>query len=115
LLTEWRGPRTECARVGSHDLTGHHPVEQHADAREVLLHGWSRAFVLQALDVGGDMNGLHILQPGHAAIFAPAQEVSGRAAVRRPRVCIADRNREEFEETQRGPVSGIGDQRRKGR
>ena len=38
-FTEWLGPRTACAGLDGDDLADDEPVEQHADAGQVLLDG----------------------------------------------------------------------------
>jgi hypothetical protein len=47
--------------------------------------------------------------------FTPAEEISGGAAISRPSVAVADIDDEVFEEAQRGPIPGPGDERGKRR
>ena len=65
---------------------GHQPVEQHADAGEVLLDGRRGAFPAQLLDIGGDMHRLHVGERVMPLLLAPAQEQRRRRG-HRPRAC----------------------------
>jgi hypothetical protein len=76
-----------------------------------LLNGGSRALRLQQFDICGHMHRLNAPQLADPLPFAPAQEVSSGAAIRRPRVFVADVDGEVFEEAQRGPIPGTGDER----
>jgi hypothetical protein len=58
-------------RIRGHDLARHQPVEQHADAVEMLLNGRSRAQLAQLLDVGRDVNWLHALDALDTPALAP--------------------------------------------
>jgi len=68
---------------------------EHPDGSQVLLDGGHGRRVL--LDVGGDDNGLYLIQ-GQAARFAPAQELTDGPGVGSPRVLVADVGGEELDE-----------------
>jgi hypothetical protein len=90
--------------IGRHHLAGHQPVEQHANTGEVLLDRGRRHFSCEVFDISGDMHRLHVLQPGNPLPFTPAQRHGGGASVCRPRVPVANVDREELEEAMRGAV-----------
>jgi hypothetical protein len=58
--------------IRRHDLTGHQPVKEHPDTGQMLLDGRRGACALQLLDIGHDMNRLHVLQAANATCLAPA-------------------------------------------
>jgi hypothetical protein len=68
----------------------------------MLFHRGRGSFVPQMLDIGGDVDRLHLVQIGDAAILAPAQEGAGGAAIGGACVGVADIDGEEFEESPGG-------------
>ena len=99
-------------RVRRHDLAGHQPVEHHADAGEMLLDRRRRHFPAELLDIGGDMDRLNVPELARPVLRAPLQKVACSARICRPRVPVADVDREEFQEALGGRPAGRGDQRR---
>jgi len=112
-----------CGTLGLTGSGGHKPVEQHADAGQMLLDRGSRALALQQFDVSGDVHRLHTPQLANPPPFAPAQKISRGPRVSRagrrvlsggdpqaPSVAVADGDGEEFEEAQGGGVPGFRDQ-----
>ena len=91
-------------RVGRHHLACHQPIEQHADAGEMLLDRRRRHLAAQLLDIASNMHRLHVLQPTDPLPFAPVQKRGGSAAISNARVFVADVDGEEFNEAQRGPL-----------
>jgi hypothetical protein len=61
-------------RVGRDDLTGDHPVEQHADGCEVLLDRRLLEAPLHRSDVGGNMQLFDVFEIADAVFLAPAEE-----------------------------------------
>ena len=68
-------------RIRGNDLTDHEPVEQHADASEILLDRRRRRGAAQLLDIGGDMHRLHLPERGYSLLFAPVQKMSRSAPI----------------------------------
>ena len=111
LAHRMAGPADGMRRVRRDDLAGHQPVEQHAYAGEVLLDGRCGHFTAKLLNVGGDVDGLHLAQIlNRPPCFTPAQERARRPGVGGAGVGIADIDGKEFEEAQRGLVPGIRNQ-----
>ena len=73
-FTLWDGPADGGGGVHRHDLAGDQPVEQVADRGEALLHGGGRALAAELLDVGGDMQRLHVGDRRDAGRLAPGQK-----------------------------------------
>jgi hypothetical protein len=98
LLTECRGPRTECA--GFDGTTW--PVTSQSNIMrmpgEMLLDRWRRHFPEELLDIGGYMHRLNAGEFANSLSFTPAQKIRRSSRVRCPRVAVADVNGEEFEE-----------------
>jgi hypothetical protein len=99
-------------RIGGHHLAGHQPIEQHPDAGEMLLYGGRRPRSLQRFDIGGHMHRLDLAERADPLPRAPAQEGAGSARISRPRVWVANVDREELDEAPGGALAGAGDQRR---
>jgi len=102
-------------RIRWNDLAGHQPVEQHADAGQMLLDRWCRPFAAQLLDIGGDMHRLYLAQLMDAATLTPAEERASSAAVGGACIRIADVDGEEFEEANSGRLPCPSNQRRQAR
>ena len=66
----------------------------------------------ERLDIGRDMDRLHLGQGGDPARRHELAELPHRLRVSRPRIRIADRDREEFLEASFGVIAGSGDQGR---
>ena len=88
--------------VGRHGLADDKPVEQHAQRGELQLDGGSRDALLQLLDVGGDVDGLHVAEMAEASRLAPGGECGRRLAVGFARMRIPDIGGEELEDAFRG-------------
>jgi len=72
--------------------------------------------VLQQLDVSGDMHRLqHAPERINPLPVAPVQKGGSGPRISGPRVPVADVDGEVFEEAQRGPIPGTGDERGKHR
>src|SRR5713101_4039865 len=98
-------------RVNRNHLAGHQPVEQHADAREMLLDGRSRHALAELLYISGDMNRRDFIEPADALLLAPLEERTGSTAVSCARVQVTDIDGEEFEEAEPGLLASCRDQR----
>ena len=99
-------------RVNGNYLAGDQPVEQHADAGEMLLDGGCRHTPAELLYIGGDMHRLDFIEPANSLLLAPMEKLDSGTAVRRARVRIADVDSEEFKEAGPGTLLGSGDDRR---
>ena len=106
------GPADGRGRVHRHDLARHKPVEQMADRGEALLDRRRGALAAELLDVGGDVQRLHVGDRGDAGAFAPGQEFPRRLRVGAARVPVADLGGEEFEEALARPAVGRRDEGR---
>ena len=95
------GPRTDDGRIHRHDLARHKPVEQMPDRGEALLDGRRGSLAAKLLDVGGDVQRLHVGDRRDAGALAPGQEFPRRLRVGAARVRVADVGGEEFEEARR--------------
>ena len=100
------GPRTDDGRINLHDLARYQPVEQVPDRGKALLDGRRGPLAAQLLDIGGDMQRLHVGDRRDAGAFAPGQKFPHRLRIGAARVPIADIGREEFPETRLGVVAG---------
>ena len=83
-------PTNHARGVGGHDLADDKPVEEHADGGELEFDGRCRDPLLQLLDIGRDVHGLHVAKMGDTVSFAPGGEFSGRLAVGFPGVRVSD-------------------------
>ena len=99
-------------RVGSDDLAGDQPVEQHADRGQVLLDRRLRHGVLKVLYIGRHVQRLDIGDAANAMPVAPAEKIANRTVVSHAGVLVANGGGEELEESARGLVAGIGDDAR---
>jgi hypothetical protein len=106
------GPAHRRSRVVRHDLAGDEPVEQVADRGQLLLDGRRRRRLGLQLDPRGHVQRLYLNERWHASAGAPPQKIPRRPRVRTPRVRIANRRREEFQEADAGPLAGRRDQGR---
>ena len=78
----------------------------------MLLDRGSRALRLQQLDVSGDMQRLqHAPERINPLPVAPVQKGGSGPRISGPRVPVADVDGEVFEDAQRGPIPGTGDER----
>jgi hypothetical protein len=68
----------------------------------VLFHGGRRQFLLQRLQVGRDVDGLHLIEPVDAAQLGPLGEAPRRVEVRPARVVVGELGGEEFPEAPLG-------------
>jgi hypothetical protein len=84
------------------DVTGHQPVEQHAERGQVLLDRRRRKLSLQVLDKGGDVKRFNAGELGDAAGLAPMREAAGGIQVRQARVLVIDLGGEEFKDAPGG-------------
>jgi hypothetical protein len=89
-------------RIDLEHITGHQPVEQHAEGRQVLLDNGRREPALQLLDEGRDVERLHLSELVQAARLAPGRETPGGVEVGLAGVIIVDLRGEEFEEAPGG-------------
>ena len=105
-----RRPAHGRGRIHRDDLARHQPVEQMTDRGEALLDGRRGSFAAKLLDVGRDVQRLHVGDRGDAGALAPGQKFPRRLGVGAARVLVADVGGEEFEEAQRGVVAGGGDE-----
>ena len=80
----------------------------------MLLDRRRGSLALQLLNIRRDVH-RHLAQFANASILAPPEEGPGRAAVRGPRVGVADIDSEEFEKAEGGPFSSPSNQRRESR
>ena len=96
-----RGPADGRGRVHRHDLARHKPVEQMADRGEALFDRRRRSRAAELLDIGGDMQRLHVGDRRDAGRLAPGQEFPRGDRVGAPGVPVADLGREEFQESVR--------------
>ena len=83
-------------RVGVDDVAGHQPVEQHAQRRKVLLHRGRSELVLQLLDEGRDVEGLHLAELVEAFGLALRGKAARGVQVGFARVVVVDMRGEEF-------------------
>ena len=77
------GPAHGGGGIDRHDLAGHQPVEQVADRGEALLDGRRGSLAAELLDVGGDVQRLHVGDRRDAGALAPGQKFPRRLARRR--------------------------------
>jgi hypothetical protein len=112
LLTEWRGPRTECA--GFDGITW--PATNQSNnirmqARCCLTEG---AFMLaELLDIRCDVERLDLIERADSTHIAPMQKRGGSAPVCGARVRITDVDGEEIEEVLFGALPRRSDDRGK--
>ena len=64
------------------------------------------------LDIGGDDDGIDLVEGHHAVTFAPREELRDRLSICRARIFVADRRRKELDEAPGGGVAGAPDRRR---
>ncbi len=69
-----------------------------ADRGEALLDGRRGSLAAELLDIGGDVQRLHVGDRRDAGALAPGQELPRRLGVGAARVPVADVGGEEFEE-----------------
>ena len=72
------GPAHRLGRVDGEDSANDEPIEQHADRREVLLHGRLRGQRLQLLDVGCNIKGLDVGEFADAVLLEAKNEHTAR-------------------------------------
>ena len=72
-----------------------------ADCGEALFDGRRGAFAAELLDIGGDVQRLHVGERRDAGALAPGQEFPRRLAVGRGVLPVADVGGEEFDEAAR--------------
>jgi hypothetical protein len=75
----------------------------------VLLDGWLLEVLAERLDIGRDVQRLDIGELAQVVVLSPGEEPAGGMEVSRPRVLVADRGREELEETTHCVLTGVGD------
>ena len=92
-----------------HHLADHEPVEQVAHRREPLLNGGRGKLAAELLDPGGDMDRCYAGKTCHSMTLGLGEEVAGRTGIGPAGVRVADRHREELEETQLRPLFCRGD------
>jgi len=97
-------------RVAGEDLADHQPVEEHADRRQMLLHGRLGHGVLELFDIGRDVQRLDADELVDAVLLEPGEELPRRAVIGGARVFVADPGGEEFEEAARCLIAGGGDE-----
>jgi hypothetical protein len=114
-LTTCFGPAHGGGRVLAGHLADDQKVEQHADRREVLFHRRGFVGLGQHLDIGGDVMRADSGEIGRPVFLQPMEKTAYRDGVGRTRVGVADVGGEQVDETQRGMLAEIGDQRRHGR
>jgi hypothetical protein len=64
-------------RVNRSHLAGDQPVEQHADAGEMLLDRGSRHAPAELLDIGGDLDRLDFIKSANPVRLAPVSTAAG--------------------------------------
>jgi hypothetical protein len=99
-------------RVNGEDLADNHPVEQHADCRQMQFDGWLGGGRLQHLYIGGDMNRLDLGERADLVPLEPREKMARGPIIGHTGVLIADRRGEKFDEPARCVFTGIGDHRR---
>src|SRR5690349_1713993 len=103
-------------RIGWNHLACNEPVEEHADAGEMLLDGRCRVITLQRLYVGRNVEWLELAQVCNPAFFAPAQKCTRSPAVGDAAVAIPDVDGEELQKPARGrssrPLDELGQLKR---
>lgn len=62
-----------------------------------------------SFDIGGDHHRIDLIERCHAVLFAPREELGNRFGIRRARVLVPDRRREELDETPGGGLAGASD------
>jgi hypothetical protein len=106
-----RGAAYRGGGIGGHDLADDQPIEQVADRREPLLGGRDASLARQLLDVARNVERLHRCERGDAVHLTPCQKFTDSPRVGAPRVGIADRDSEKFEEASLNLLVGNRDQR----
>jgi hypothetical protein len=81
-----RWPAHRRGRIHRRNLTCHKPVEQVLNRGKALFDGRGRSLASQLLDVGGDVQRLHVGDRRDAGAFAPGQKFPNRLREAR-RVC----------------------------
>ena len=84
------------------NVAGHQPVKEHTQRGQVLLDGGRGERSLQILDEGGDVEGLHVGEPGDAAALAPGVEAPRGAQVGPARVVVVDLGGEKLQDAPGG-------------
>ena len=97
-------PADGCRRIHGNDLSRHEKIEQHPDRGQVLFHRGGRHRVI--FDIRGNDDRLDRFQRFHIMALAPGEKLQNGVRIRRPRVAIPDRRREEFDEAPRGGLTG---------
>jgi hypothetical protein len=105
-----RWPAHRRGRIHRRNLTCHKPVEQVLNRGKALFDGRGRSLASQLLDVGGDVQRLHVGDRRDAGAFAPGQKFPNRLRVGAARVPVANVGSEEFPETGLGVVAGRDNQ-----
>jgi hypothetical protein len=97
-------------RVNRTHPASHEPVEQHADAGEMLLDGRRRHAPAELLYISGDIDRRDFIEPTDPLLLAPVEKFTGGAAISRTRVRVADVDCEEIEEAELGLLPRRGDE-----
>jgi hypothetical protein len=77
-------------------MSGHKPVEEHADRRQVLLDGGRRELVLQIVNESRDMERLDLRELVKVFGSAPVGKAAGRVNVGSSRMSVVDLRREKL-------------------
>ena len=101
-----RRPAHGSGRIYRDNLTRHKPVEQMPDRGEALFDGRRGSFAAKLLDIGGDVQRLHVVDRGDAGALAPGQKFPRRLRIGAARVLIADVGGEEFQKADLGALAG---------
>jgi hypothetical protein len=96
-------------RIGGDDLTGHQPIEQHPNARQMLFDRRFLEIRSKRLDIGRDVQRLDVGQLADLVLLAPGEEPAGGRHVGHACVPVTDGGGEELQEAPRRMLAGIGD------
>ena len=112
------GPANGVGRVDGEDLTGHQPIEAHANGGEVLLHrrlavglvGVLMGLQEHLLDISGHMERLDVGQLMQPVLLAPSEKPADGPKICLPGVFVADGGGEELQKPPRGVLAGAGNE-----
>ena len=90
-------------------MAGDQEVEQHPECCERLLHGRLGKRLANQLDVGGDKDGVHLMQL-HTSHSAEAGKLGDSVCVSLAGVPVLDICGEELEESSLRPLASVGDE-----